>query len=69
MNATESAGSVDQPAWNAEASVVVLAVAAVIMEMMNAVLCPGLLLRQQSPGVPRNCPFVTVQTDDKAFAF
>jgi hypothetical protein len=58
-----------QPLWTAEASVVLLAVSAVMMEMMNAVLCPGLLLRQQSPGVPRNHPFLTVHADDKKVAF
>ena len=35
-------------AWNPEASAVVLAV---MMQMLKAVLRPGLLLRKQSPGV------------------
>ena len=52
-------------AWNPEASAVVLAV---IVEMVNAVLCAGLLLREQSPGVSRNRPLLTVHADDKKFA-
>jgi hypothetical protein len=53
-------------AWNPEASVVVLAV---MMEMVNAVSCPDLLLREQPPGVSRNRPFLTVHADDKKFTF
>jgi hypothetical protein len=66
----QSAGSGTQGsshlAWNPEASVVVLAV---MMEIVNAVLCPGLLLREQSPGVSRNRPFLTIHADDKKFTF
>jgi hypothetical protein len=63
-----SAERESQATWprNPEASVVVLAV---MMEMVNAVLCPGRLLRKQSPGVSRNRPFLTIHADDKKFTF
>jgi hypothetical protein len=44
-------------------------VLAVMVEMVNAVFCAGLLLREQSPGVSRNRPLLTVHADDKKLAF
>jgi hypothetical protein len=44
-------------------------VLAVMMEMVSAVVCPDLLLREQSPGVSRNRPLLPVHADDKKLAF
>jgi hypothetical protein len=44
-------------------------VLAVMMEMVNALMCPGRLLREQSPGVSRNRPLLPVHANDKELAF